>query len=196
MSCHKSTLEVGISRKSRRAAIRTVARYAVSAAAFLVAAACGSKHGGTLDGGGGGDASATEAGDATFADGGHADTGMAMDGGDGGNAADAAEDACMTPDGGPYVALTWNEGCGQTVTTFLVEWGQMDGGPYPNVADAGDPCDGAACVEGGASAQLFCHYNLRGLDAGNWCIVTEACDNGACSTPSGQACVTIPEPCP
>ena len=110
---------------------------------------------------------------------------------------DAGGDGCSPgPDGGHYVALAWNEGCGQNVTAFQVAWGQADGGPYPASVDAGFSCDAGACEGGGASAQLSCNYNLRNLEAGSWCVVVESCDDSGCSVPSGQVCATIPPACP
>jgi len=119
----------------------------------------------------------------------------AADSGEADAAADAdAGDACSSaPDGGHYVALTWNEVCADTVTNFTVEWGEAEGGPYPGSTDAGYSCDASGCDAGG---QLFCNYNLYGLDAGGWCIAVEACDNGACSVLSGEVCVQIPAACP
>lgn len=132
---------------------------------------------------------------ATAADGG--DGATAADGGDGGVPADAGDEGCLSPiDGGHYVALQWNEACGQTVTSYDVLWGQVDGGPYPNSADAGDACDAAACAGDGAAPQLVCGYDLRGLAPGYWCIVVESCDDAGCSVPSGQSCVTLAPPCP
>jgi hypothetical protein len=120
-----------------------------------------------------------------------ADTGetdSAIDGGDG---------CAPAPDGGHYVALTWNEVCADMVTNFAVEWGQVEGGPYPDSTDAGYSCDASGCDAGGdAGGQLFCSYNLHGLDAGGWCIAVEACDNGTCSALSGEVCVQIPASCP
>jgi hypothetical protein len=148
----------------------------------------------SADSGGGSDAVvAIDSGDAwTPAD------AAATDSGGGGDASitDAEEEGCIRTDGAPYVALSWNEGCSQTVTSFTVEWGPNDSGTYPYSVDAGDPCDAAGCAEGGPNAQLFCQYDLPGLEAGTWCFVTEACDNDACSSPSGQACADIPRECP
>jgi hypothetical protein len=132
---------------------------------------------------------------ATAADG--SDGAAAADGGDGGVPADASDEGCLPPvDGGHYVGLQWNETCGQTVTSYDVLWGQVDGGPYPNSADAGDACDAAACAGDAASPQLVCGYDLRGLAPGYWCIVVESCDDAGCSAPSNQSCVTLPPPCP
>jgi hypothetical protein len=170
---------------------------------FFLLGACGStKSGGASPDGGGGD-TGPGSGDAHAADGrspsdgattsDSSQDGPANDAGDGGMF-DAGDSGCKDFDGGPYVALQWNEICSSTITNFLVEWGDTDGGPYPNVADAGDPCDAGVCAKD-ASAELVCRYDLRGLDAGSYCIVTVACDGTECSTPSGQACVTIPAPC-
>jgi hypothetical protein len=183
-----------------RAVSISVMAYATSSL-LLVLAACGSKSGGTSDGG----AADARADHATGPDGrSPADSGKHPDSGEGegGPTTDAGEagtsdsgDSGCEFDGAPYIALNWNEGCSSTVTNFLVEWGTMDGGPYPNVVDAGDPCDAAACTDGGSGEQA-CQYDLRGLDAGGYCVVTVACDDTACSTPSGQACVTLPGACP
>jgi hypothetical protein len=165
--------------------------------AIAVLAACGAGTNGTPDAGAGGrDAQAGDVRTPRDGAGRHDSSGDARPSGDSGDGATGDADAgCKTFDGGPFVALSWNEGCSSAVTNFLVEWGTRDGGPYPNVADAGDPCDAAGCVAGDAG-QLSCHYDLRGLEAGSYCVVTVACDQGMCSTPSGQACVTVPEPCP
>jgi hypothetical protein len=109
------------------------------------------------------------------------------------SAIDAGDGCSPAPDGGHYVALAWNEVCADMVTNFTVEWGQAEGGPYPDSTDAGYSCDASACDAGG---QLSCNYNLHGLDAGGWCIAVEACDNGTCSVLSGEVCVQIPPSCP
>jgi hypothetical protein len=109
------------------------------------------------------------------------------------SALEAGDGCAPAPDGGHYVGLAWNEVCADMVTNFTVEWGQAEGGPYPDSTDAGYSCDASACDAGG---QLFCNYNLYGLDAGGWCIAVEACDNGTCSALSGEVCVQIPAPCP
>jgi hypothetical protein len=126
-------------------------------------------------------------------------SGSASSGGSSGSGIliDAGSDACSPgPDGGHYVALAWNESCGQNVTAFEVAWGRADGGPYPSSVDAGFSCDAGACEGGSTSGQLSCHYNLRNLEAGSWCIVVESCDEAGCSVPSGQTCATLPPACP
>jgi hypothetical protein len=188
-------------RKTRTVALLVAA--CASSSMLTALGACGSKSGST-PGADAGDAHATDSSSTVDSHanhdsgGGGGDGGTGTDGGDAGTpdtgSSDGGDSGCDTPDGGHYVALNWNEACSNTVTNFLVEWGTADGGPYPNVVDAGDPCDAAACM--GDSGELFCQYDLRGLDAGGWCVVTVACDEGMCSGPSGQACVTIPGPCP
>ncbi|HEY6460208.1 MAG TPA: hypothetical protein VIY73_08650 [Polyangiaceae bacterium] len=142
-----------------------------------------SSSGGNDGAPGGGDATSSGGGDAT-----------SSGGGDGG-VSDAGEEGCSSTDGGPYVALAWNEGCSSTVTGYVIEWGDVDGGPYPYSADAGDSCDASAC-EAGADAEAFCQYDLRGLEAGTWCIAAEACDDTTCSVPSSAVCVDVPPACP
>jgi hypothetical protein len=192
----------GPGQSPRRRTIAISVAACASSSLLMILAACGSKSGATRDGGA--DATDAQAGDAHATDArSPVDGGGRTDSGEGGIAKDAGEDrnsdagdsGCETFDGGPYIALNWNEECSSTVTNFLIEWGRMDGGPYPNVADAGLPCDAAACTDGG-SGERSCQYDLRGLDAGGWCVVTVACDETACSSPSGQACATIPTPCP
>jgi hypothetical protein len=117
----------------------------------------------------------------------------AADSGETDSALDAGDGCTPAPDGGHYVALTWNEVCADMVTNFTVEWGQAEGGPYPGSIDAGYSCDASGCDAGG---ELFCNYNLHGLDAGGWCIAVEACDNGTCSVLSPEVCVDIPASCP
>ncbi|HEY1691197.1 MAG TPA: hypothetical protein VGG39_03500 [Polyangiaceae bacterium] len=140
----------------------------------------------------GGDAASSGGGEAGSSSGGDASS---SGGGDAGSGADASDASCSTTDGGPSVALTWNEGCSSTVTGFVIEWGDVDGGPYPYSADAGDSCDATACDDDAAGAQAFCQYDLRGLEAGTWCIAAEACDDGSCSVPSMATCVDVPPAC-
>ena len=110
--------------------------------------------------------------------------------GDSGSATDAD---CLRPrDGGHYVAFTWNETCDGSLTDYTIAWGPADGGQYPHSLDAGDTCDATACQ---ASGQRSCGYDLRGLEAGSYCIVAEACNGGACSLPSASACVVLPPTC-
>ena len=187
---------------SAKVGAMTIVRHVASGTLLILLTACGSKAGGTAGPDGGGHLPDARAPDAASSDvSSPGDTGAPSDAGadatmtDGGSPTDAAEEGCVVFDGAPYVALTWNEGCTQGATSFVVAWGTMEGGPYPFTADAGDPCDAAQC-QGDANDQLFCAYDLRGLDAGGWCIVTEACDSVGCSAPSGQVCVTIPVICP
>ena len=90
----------------------------------------------------------------------------------------------------------WNEVCSDSVTNFLIEVGRQDGGPYPDIFDAGFSCDGSLCQAGGPDAQRSCGYSLRGLEAGSWCAVAESCNTYGCSVPSGQVCFTVPPACP
>ena len=195
-----TTHGLSLSRKRRVGYLSAIA--CASCSLLMMLAACGSK---TEAAGDAGVDAADAREDSTHAQDAHTDVdGGARADAEGGTATDAPGEAtsdapedtgCKMFDGGPYVALKWNEGCSSTVTNFVIEWGTTDGGPYPDDADAGDPCDAAACT-GGDSGERSCEYDLRGLDAGNWCIVTVACDDTTCSSPSGQACVTIPGACP
>ncbi len=82
---------------------------------------------------------------------------------------------------------------------FLVEWGQVSGGPYPNVVNVGLPCTPGtptSCGSGGTVDQLDCAYKLTGFTNGTWFIVTIAVDTqGGQSVPSNEASVTINCPC-
>ena len=179
---------------------------ALAAVVFTSLWACGN---GSSGGGGTSDAGSDARGDSAASDsaapdsaghdsgGGTGDGATGTDGGDGGTPTDAGPDGCLPPvDGGHYIALSWNEACGQTVTSYDLLWGTEDGGPYPNSVDAGDACDAAACEGDGAAPQLVCGYNLRGLAPGYWCIVVESCDDAGCSVPSNQTCVVLPPNCP
>jgi hypothetical protein len=179
----------------------------VLATGAMLLAACSSNHASPADGGANAADARASTDATTSADsgaGGSPDSGGSSSGGDGasssggdsGGAFDAADGSCSTTEGGPYLALTWNEGCSSTVTGYIIEWGDMEGGPYPYSADAGDSCDASACEDGAADAQAFCQYDLRGLEAGTWCIAAEACDNGVCSAPSSPSCVAVPPACP
>jgi hypothetical protein len=105
------------------------------------------------------------------------------------------------------VALTWDgptqDTDGNCITNlgwFLVEWGQVSGGPYPNQVNVGLPCTPGAPVAcdsaGGMIAPLTCSYTLTGLTNGTWYFVALSVNTqGVQSVPSGQASGTIACPC-
>ena len=102
--------------------------------------------------------------------------------------------ACWLCPNGPSFGLTWNEGCSGNASGFIIQWG-LDEAGYPFSADAGDPCDAAACPAD-AAAQQSCSYDLRGLEAGTWCIQVEAYNDAGTSTPSNLFCGALPPHCP
>jgi len=111
---------------------------------------------------------------------------------EGGTANDAGDAGSPNGDSGSATDADCLETCDGSVTDYTIAWGPADGGQYPHSLDAGDTCDATACQ---ASGQRSCGYDLRGLEAGSYCIVAEACNGGACSLPSASACVVLPPTC-
>lgn len=182
-------------------------------------AACGSSgEGSSSDGGGGGAAetgTGTDAADGSTtdvtmsADGPSTDGGVSLDSspggpdaGDGGCFATVADASCWACATGPNIDLTWNAGCGSDPPEgYIIEWGQLGTGLYPDRVDAGDPCEGGEgwpeCEDAASTATASCSYILRGLEAGAWCLITLAYDDaGNNSGPSNQFCITLPPHCP
>ncbi|HUB09531.1 MAG TPA: hypothetical protein VMB50_21180, partial [Myxococcales bacterium] len=100
------------------------------------------------------------------------------------------------------VKLSWNGptsdtdgACLTNLGWFNVEWGQVDGGPYPDLVNVGLPCvpgTPTPCGDGGSVSQLDCTYEVTGLTDGVWFFtVTAANTQGDVSAPAGQVALTI-----